>query len=118
MTMPSPAPSTARSTLLGVNTTTTPAFKSETSLHPSTLFDVDGMVVVITGGGTGVVNCLSMIDRHYQANGNGYIYKGLGLMMATALENNGATVYIVGRRGEVLEKAASEHNVRSHPLRY
>ena len=35
-------------------------------------------------------------------------------MMATALENNGATVYIVGRRKQVLEKAAKEHNVRRH----
>ncbi|KJA17466.1 hypothetical protein HYPSUDRAFT_146456 [Hypholoma sublateritium FD-334 SS-4] len=57
------------------------------SLSPSKLFDVDGMVVVITGGGT-----------------------GLGLMMATALEHNGATVYIVGRRSDILEKAAKEHN--------
>ncbi|KAH9832236.1 NAD-P-binding protein [Rhodofomes roseus] len=33
---------------------------------------------------------------------------GIGLMAATALENNGAIVYIVGRRVEVLEKAIRE----------
>jgi len=36
---------------------------------------------------------------------------GIGLMMAKALEANGATVYILGRRYEVLEKAARENSV-------
>ncbi|KAG1821293.1 NAD(P)-binding protein [Suillus variegatus] len=59
------------------------------SIHtnPAVLFGVEGQVAVVTGGGTGI-----------------------GLMMATALENNGATVYIIGRRLEVLEKAAKENN--------
>ncbi|KAF8158477.1 hypothetical protein B0H34DRAFT_656834 [Crassisporium funariophilum] len=60
---------------------------SASPLHPSNIFDVEGLVAVITGGGTGI-----------------------GLMMATALEHNGATVYIVGRRLDVLEKAARENN--------
>jgi NADP-dependent 3-hydroxy acid dehydrogenase YdfG len=37
---------------------------------------------------------------------------GIGLIMATALEHNGATVYIVGRRLHVLEQAAKENSVR------
>ncbi|KAF1831421.1 NAD(P)-binding protein [Decorospora gaudefroyi] len=53
-------------------------------LDSSNLFSVKGVVAVITGGGTGI-----------------------GLMMAQALEANGAIVYILGRRQDVLEKAAS-----------
>jgi len=60
------------------------------SLETSGLFDVKGLVAVITGGGTGI-----------------------GLMMAKALEHNGATVYIIGRRLEVLEKAAKENSLYS-----
>ncbi|KAF2818626.1 NAD(P)-binding protein [Ophiobolus disseminans] len=52
-------------------------------LDPRTLFDVKGLVAVITGGGTGI-----------------------GLMLAQALEANGTVVYILGRRLEVLEQAA------------
>ncbi|EPS95526.1 NAD-binding protein [Fomitopsis schrenkii] len=51
----------------------------------TTLFSVKGVVAVVTGGATGI-----------------------GLMIATALESNGAIVYIVGRRKDALEKAAKE----------
>ncbi|KAH8654115.1 hypothetical protein BGZ60DRAFT_473254 [Tricladium varicosporioides] len=55
------------------------------SITANELFSVRDLVAVITGGGTGI-----------------------GLMMAKALEANGAKVYIIGRRVEVLEKAAKE----------
>ncbi|KAJ3560677.1 hypothetical protein NPX13_g9220 [Xylaria arbuscula] len=65
------------------------------SLDTQSLFDVKGLVVVITGGGS-----------------------GLGLMAAQALEANGAIVYIIGRRKESLEKAAATacpKNLRTEP---
>ena len=37
------------------------------------------------------------------------------MMIATALESNGATVYIVGRRKEALEKAAKEQAATTAP---
>ncbi|KAI0490444.1 short chain dehydrogenase [Xylaria cf. heliscus] len=52
----------------------------------SALFRVDGMVAVITGGGTGI-----------------------GFVMAKTLAGAGAKVYILGRRANVLEAAASSH---------
>lgn len=33
---------------------------------------------------------------------------GIGLMMAKALEENGAKIYIIGRRKETLESAAKQ----------
>ncbi|KAI1821547.1 NAD(P)-binding protein [Xylaria intraflava] len=53
------------------------------------LFNVDGFVAVVTGGGTGI-----------------------GLMATQALAANGAKVYITGRRTEVLENAAETHQPR------
>ncbi|KAI9818774.1 MAG: hypothetical protein M1827_007594 [Pycnora praestabilis] len=56
------------------------------TIEAGNLFNVNGLVAVITGGGSGI-----------------------GLMMAKALEANGAAkVYIIGRRKEVLEAAAKE----------
>ncbi|KAI8959189.1 NAD(P)-binding protein [Daldinia sp. FL1419] len=57
---------------------------ASTSIEPNDLFSVQGLVVVVTGGGSGI-----------------------GLMIANALESNGAIVYIIGRRKETLEKAAA-----------
>ncbi|KAL4900405.1 hypothetical protein BDW74DRAFT_188252 [Aspergillus multicolor] len=57
------------------------------SVDANSIFRVDGLVAVITGGGSGI-----------------------GLMMARALAQKGTSkVYILGRRLEVLQKAAEEH---------
>ncbi|KAI9844622.1 MAG: hypothetical protein M1837_005474 [Sclerophora amabilis] len=57
------------------------------SIEAANLFNVKGMVAVITGGGSGI-----------------------GLMATKALVANGAAkVYIIGRRKDVLESAAKEH---------
>ena len=53
----------------------------------SKLFNVEGYVCVVTGGGTGI-----------------------GLMAAQALSANGAKVYITGRRTEALKNAAKSHD--------
>ncbi|KAI0412263.1 hypothetical protein F5X98DRAFT_355344 [Xylaria grammica] len=54
------------------------------SVDIQSVFDVKGLVAVVTGGGSGI-----------------------GLMAAQALEANGAIVYIIGRRKETLGKAAA-----------
>ena len=54
------------------------------SLHLNTIFNLQGRVALVTGGGTGI-----------------------GWQIASGLAQNGAKVYISGRRKEPLEKAAS-----------
>ncbi|KAI0969187.1 short chain dehydrogenase [Xylaria arbuscula] len=62
-------------------------------MDTSSIFRVDGMVAVVTGGGTGI-----------------------GLHMAKALANAGAKkVYIIARRKEPLDEAAKQHE-SLHPL--
>ncbi|EGN98169.1 hypothetical protein SERLA73DRAFT_56541 [Serpula lacrymans var. lacrymans S7.3] len=56
-------------------------------IDPANLYSVHGQIAVVTGGGTGI-----------------------GLLIATSLEHNGATVYIVGRRLDVLQNAARDNN--------
>lgn len=79
---------------------------------PNALFGVKGLVAAITGGGTGAIYFF------YLASFILTLSKGIGLMIAQALEANGATVYILGRRQEALDKAAgtAKHG-NIHPIR-
>ncbi|KAJ7644332.1 hypothetical protein FB45DRAFT_737527 [Roridomyces roridus] len=51
------------------------------SLSPQSIYDLTGLVALVTGGGTGI-----------------------GLMLSQGLASSGAKVYITGRRKEVLDK--------------
>jgi NAD(P)-dependent dehydrogenase (short-subunit alcohol dehydrogenase family) len=65
-------------------------------MQSSSLFDVSHVTAVVTGGGTGI-----------------------GLMIAQALQSNGAKVYITGRRKEVIEETAKRYSTGPgsiHPL--
>ncbi|KIM86706.1 hypothetical protein PILCRDRAFT_815958 [Piloderma croceum F 1598] len=62
-------------------------------LSAANLFDLGGVIVVITGGGTGI-----------------------GLMIATTLVANGATVYIIGPKQADLDKIAKVYNDAAHKI--
>ena len=53
----------------------------------SKLFDVSNFAAVVTGGGTGI-----------------------GLMITQALQSNGATVYITGRREDALNTVVKQYS--------
>ena len=82
------------------------------SFQVNNLFSVEGKVAVVTGGDTGMRYYLSRsVEVVWLIRHADDFYEGIGLMIATVLENNGAIVYILGRRLEVLEKAAKENAV-------
>jgi NADP-dependent 3-hydroxy acid dehydrogenase YdfG len=60
---------------------------SQANLQAQSLFEVKDFAAVVTGGGSGI-----------------------GLMAAQTLANNGARVYIVGRRLDILQRAAEAYS--------
>jgi NAD(P)-dependent dehydrogenase (short-subunit alcohol dehydrogenase family) len=76
------------------------------SIEAADVFSVQGLVAVITGGGTGKSCFVNFNFETIQDSPDFFL--GIGLMMAKALEANGAKVYIIGRRPGILETAARE----------
>lgn len=64
--------------------------QNRASLVPNSLFNLEGRIALVTGGGTGI-----------------------GLMITHGLAVAGAKVYITGRRLDVLEKVAADWNQAS-----
>lgn len=58
---------------------------ADIAFNAKALYDLTGLVAVVTGGGTGI-----------------------GYMIARGLAANGAKVYITGRRANVLQKVVDE----------
>lgn len=78
------------------------------SLAAADLFTVKGLVAVVTGGATGESVVEQGFCKELQVTEN----IGIGLMIAKGLEENGAKVYIIGRRKDVLESVAEKEAVR------
>jgi hypothetical protein len=70
------------------------------------LFTVQGLVAVVTGGGTGIGLCIHPTPL---TSTSSLSVTNWGLDLSSALAQNGATVYIVGRRQEKLEMAVKMH---------
>lgn len=78
-------------------------------MEASNLFNVNEMVFVITGGGTGKKST-TILPSICLAKDS----VGIGAMMAKSLDANGAAkVYIVGRRKVKLDSVASEAKNKS-----
>lgn len=86
----------------------------QAGLDPNALFSAKGLVVVITGGGSGTflkpknLSPYSAITRTEAINESieTHIHTGIGLAIASTFYQNGAhKVYLLGRRANVLEDA-------------
>ncbi|KAK7016305.1 NAD(P)-binding protein [Favolaschia claudopus] len=71
------------------------------SLTASNVFDLRGVVAVVTGGG----------KASYQTSCN-----GIGMMISSTLVANGATVYIVGPNQGDLDKVCTNYNAASKDI--
>lgn len=69
-------------------------------LDASKLFDFQGVVAVVTGGGT--VSTRHLIN--WANNDINECLQGIGMMISSTLVANGATVYIIGPKQEDLER--------------
>jgi NAD(P)-dependent dehydrogenase (short-subunit alcohol dehydrogenase family) len=88
---------------------------STSKFNKQDLYDVNGLVAVVTGGSQLVV--LQQENQKLTLVIGG---SGLGLIIAQALESNGAKVYITGRNEERLQEAVktavrSPHNAQNPP---
>lgn len=63
-------------------------------LSARNIFDLSGVVAVVTGGGT--VGSFLVAEVHLCLTGALLAIQGIGLMITTTLVANGANVYIVG----------------------
>lgn len=82
-------------------------------LDTKSIFGVDGIVAVVTGGGTGLHAPVSSthlsLDASYSERLTDH-QTGIGWNMAEALAVNGARkVYILGRRPDVIKQAAAKY---------
>ena len=79
------------------------------SIEAANLFNVNGLVAVVTGGGSGRSPAMQNPSCNYDEPLLTFLNAGIGFMIAKALALNGAhKVYIIGRRKENLETAAKE----------
>lgn len=75
---------------------------TEEHLCASALFNLEGLVAVVTGGKGLVIKPLLHLIIHSGGT-------GIGLMISRAFAVNGATVYITGRREEKLRTACESY---------